>query len=75
MQSKPGTYTAGAAAAAVVDKPSTIRDRNASACADVRRRAHRVSVSRSCSVNTNSGFGRPRDPTRESSHPPTQFAV
>ena len=38
---------------------STIRARNASACADFARRAHRVSCSRSASVSTSSAFGRP----------------
>src|SRR3954447_13512081 len=38
---------------------STIRDRNASACAVFGRRANRSSSARSNSVNTNSAFGRP----------------
>jgi hypothetical protein len=50
---------------------STIRARSAGAWADLRRRAHRESVSRSSSVNTNSAFGRPRDAIGESSYPPT----
>src|SRR4051794_27226565 len=40
-------------------QPSTIRDRNASACALDGRRAHRSSASRSASVTTSSAFGRP----------------
>jgi hypothetical protein len=39
---------------------STIRARNANACALVRRRAQRCSVCRSCSVSTNGAFGLPR---------------
>src|SRR5665648_530030 len=38
---------------------STIRERNANACDDFARRDHRVSCSRSSSVNTSSTFGRP----------------
>ena len=38
---------------------STIRDRNANACDDFARRAHRTNCARSSSVNTNSAFGRP----------------
>ena len=70
-----GCATRSRAATSLFDRPSaqpsTIRDRNASACELLRRRAHRVSVSRSSSVNTSSAFGRPRDAIRESSHPPT----
>ncbi len=40
-------------------QPSTIRDRNANACDDFRRRAHRTNCSRSWEVNSNSTFGRP----------------
>ena len=74
-----GCATRSRAATSVFDRPSaqpsTIRDRNASACELFRRRAHRVSVSRSSPVNTSSAFGRPRDAIRESSHPPTRFAA
>lgn len=38
---------------------STIRERNARACEDFRRRAHRCNCSRSSSVTTNSAFGSP----------------
>src|SRR5512144_1390285 len=38
---------------------STIRDRNANACADFARRDQRTSCSRSSSVRTNDVFGRP----------------
>jgi hypothetical protein len=51
-------------------QPSTIRDHNASACEDLRRRVHRVSVWCSSSVNTNSAVGRPRDAMNESWHWP-----
>jgi len=39
-------------------QPSTILDRNASACDDVRRRAHRDSCSRSSPVSYSGAFGR-----------------
>ena len=38
---------------------STIRDRNANACDDDARRAHRTNCARSAPVNVNSAFGRP----------------
>ncbi len=38
---------------------NTIRARNARACDDFARRAHRCSCARSASVNVNSAFGRP----------------
>jgi len=41
---------------------STILDRNASACDDEGRRAHRCYVCRSCSVNTTATVGRPARP-------------
>src|SRR5690606_28922006 len=50
-------------ATSVLDAPaahsSTIVDRNANACDDFLRRAHRVNCSRSSSVSTSSDFGRP----------------
>ena len=74
-----GCATRSRAATSVFDRPSaqpsTIRDRTASACELFRRRAHRVSISRSSPVNTSSAFGRPRDAIRESSYPPTRFAA
>jgi hypothetical protein len=70
-----GCATRARAATSVFDSPSAqpskIRARSAGAWADVRRRAHRESVSRSSSVNTNSAFGRPCDAIDESSCPPT----
>ncbi len=39
--------------------PNTIRDRSASACEDLRRRAHRCNCSRSAAVNSSTAFGRP----------------
>ena len=67
-----GCATRSRAATSLLDspsaQPSTIRDRNASAWEDLRRRAHRDSVSRSSSVNTNSAFGLPRAAISESSH-------
>jgi hypothetical protein len=36
-----------------------IRDRNANTCDDFARRDHRTSWKRSCSVSTDSAFGRP----------------
>jgi hypothetical protein len=38
---------------------NTIRDRNANAWEDLRRRSHRTSCSRSGSVNSKTAFGRP----------------
>jgi len=38
---------------------NTIRERNANACADFRRRDQRISCSRSSPVRTNSALGRP----------------
>ena len=70
-----GCDTRSRAATSLLDRPSaqanTIRDRNASACADLRRRAHRVNVSRSSSVSTSCAFGRPRSAIAESSHATT----
>lgn len=40
-------------------QPSTIRAGNASACADLRHRAHLRNCSRSSSLNTNAAFGHP----------------
>ena len=40
-------------------QPSTILDRNANACDDFRRRAHRSSWSRSSEDNSSRAFGRP----------------
>jgi len=42
-----------------VAQARTIRDRNASACDDVARRAHRCNWARSSPVNVSSAFGRP----------------
>ena len=55
--------TPSAAATSLLDTPAaqanTIRERNANAWDDFRRRAHRTSCSRSSSVNSNTAFGRP----------------
>jgi hypothetical protein len=40
-------------------QPNTMRDRNASACADFARRDHRINCARAVSVSTKSAFGRP----------------
>jgi hypothetical protein len=62
-----GRETLNAAATSVLLAPSaqasTIRERIANYWALLGRRAHRASVSRSCSVTTNSAFGRPRTTT------------
>ena len=58
-----GGDTPHTAAASLFERPSahasTIRERNASACEDVRRRSHLTNCSRSCGVSVNSVFGRP----------------
>jgi len=55
--------TCSRAATSLFDKPSahpnTIRDRNANACDDVRRRDHLLSCSRSSPVSSSSAFGLP----------------
>ena len=58
-----GRLTPSRAATTVFASPlahsNTIRERNAKACDDLRRRAQRTSCSRSSSESTNSAFGRP----------------
>jgi hypothetical protein len=55
--------TPHAAATSVLERPSadpsTIRERNANAWEDFRRRSHRINCSRSVSVNSNACLGRP----------------
>jgi hypothetical protein len=64
------TETPSSSATAVFDRPSahasTILDRSASACAEVRRRAHRCSCSRSSLVSSSTAFGRPVRATHHS---------
>ena len=65
--------TRNRAATSAFDHPSaqasTIFDRSANACAVFARRDHRVSCSRSASVNTSSAFGRPgRRPSTSPAH-------
>ncbi|GFP48941.1 hypothetical protein LAUMK22_03997 [Mycobacterium kansasii] len=74
-----GRETRSRAATSVLESPSaqasTIRARNANACADLRRSAHLVSVSHSSSVSTSSVFVRPRFVAPESSYSSTEFAL
>jgi len=55
--------TPNCAATTLFDRPSaqanTILDRIASACAEVRRSAHRCNCSRSSALNSSTAFGRP----------------
>jgi hypothetical protein len=53
---------------APVAHANTIFDRNANACADFGRRAHRCSVSRSSTDSVNSAFGRPAAPATRQVH-------
>ncbi len=53
------SFAATALLSAPAAQANTIRDRNANACADVARRAHRCSCTRSSVVKTSSALGRP----------------
>jgi hypothetical protein len=62
--------TRNCSATSTLDKPSaqasTIRQRNANACAELARRAHLCNVSRSWSLRTNPTLDRPRPAILES---------